>query len=100
MSDYLPLLTTRAKWQASHRNTQVGDTLLLIEKDLPWNKWLFGKVTVVYKGSGNFVRSVDVKVIVGKNKDGELVIATYNQPIVRCCLLDAVDKAPGIPPRV
>ena len=86
--EYLPALTTRAKWQACQRNAQVGDLVLLVEENLPRDKWITARVTEVFKGNRGFVRSV------------RLLLPTLDftkkkylsRPIVKCCLLDAADQ--------
>jgi hypothetical protein len=87
---YLPTLTTRAKWQASRRNAQEGDVVLVAEDNQPRNKWLVGVIDSVVKDKHGFVRSVFVRAWVGEGKKRR--IAKYQKPVVKCCLLQ---EAPG-----
>ena len=43
--EYLPALTTRAKWQSAQRNAQVGDLVLIVDNNLPRGEWRTGRIT-------------------------------------------------------
>ena len=44
ISEYLPTLTEREKWLKDQRNVRVGDLVLILEENLPRNKWNLGLV--------------------------------------------------------
>ena len=60
--EHLQTLQSRQKWHSIRRNVAVGDIVLLVEKDLPRNRWSKGRVTKVFPGEDGLVRQVDVKI--------------------------------------
>ena len=106
--EYLPALTTRAKWQAEERDARVDDLVLVVEANLPRGVWRLGKITEVYRGKNGRVRSAKVLTINQKqfDKDGtltslkpDLVIResdkTYiERSVTKLCLLQAADQDP------
>ena len=81
--EYLPLLQTRNKWNIQRRNLKIGDIVLLIDDDIPRNRWLLGRVLEVFKGSDGNVRTVKVKT-------GQ---TTLIRPINKLCLLETVERS-------
>ena len=79
VKEYLPTLTRRTKWhRRNDAEVQVGDIVVVVDKDLPRGTWPRGKVTAVYPGADNHVRVVDVKMQAG----------VYRRPVAKICVLD------------
>ena len=76
--EYLPLLRQRTKWQDPQRNVSEGDLVLVLERQLPRNKWPMGRVTAVLQGTDGLVRSARVR-----TKDSELL-----RPITKLSVLE------------
>ena len=51
----------RQKWEAPRRNVCVDDIVLVLDKDLPRNRWSKGRVVEVFPGEDGLVRHVSVK---------------------------------------
>lgn len=81
--EYLPLLQERQKWEQTVRNFQVGDIVLLVDSDMPRNKWVMGRIVETFPGKDGLVRTVKVKV-------QENVLC---RPITKLCLLEAIQQA-------
>ncbi|XP_073718037.1 uncharacterized protein [Misgurnus anguillicaudatus] len=60
--NYLPSLQTRQKWMSEKDNLQVGETVMIVDQQLPRALWPVGKITQVYPGKDNRVRSAEIKV--------------------------------------
>ena len=82
LKDYLPTMISRAKWRKTERNHAVGDLVLVLEDNLPRNKWKMGRISRVYPDKKEIVRSADVEVYVGDK------VKEYHKPIVKLCLLE------------
>ena len=80
--EYLPLLTIRTKWHKEQRNIEVGDLVLVIDKDMPRGKWKLGRIQETYPGDDGHVRAVQVKTPTG----------VYTRPVVKLCLLEEAQK--------
>ena len=78
MREYVPSLTERKKWQHSLRNLQENDVVLIVHPETPRGKWPLGRVTKVFRGSDDVIRSALVK-----TQNGE-----YHRPEVKLCLLE------------
>jgi len=61
VKEYLPSLTTRAKWRSSQNSYQVGDTGLIADGTEPRNFWPVGKIIKVFPGKDGRVRVADVE---------------------------------------
>ncbi|XP_035988362.1 uncharacterized protein LOC118560918 [Fundulus heteroclitus] len=59
--EYLPTLQQRQKWTVSRRNLQVGDLVLLKDKQVTRNSWPMARVTATFPGKDNRVRKIEVK---------------------------------------
>ena len=81
-------LQTRAKWQTNKRNFKVNDIVLVKQDDehATRNKWPLGRVTKVFKGDDNRVRSVSIKTM-----ENELT-----RPITKIVLLLPEDSPPSL----
>ncbi|XP_067274307.1 uncharacterized protein [Pseudorasbora parva] len=60
--NYLPSLQTRQKWMSEKENLQVGETVMIVDQQLPRALWPVGRITQVYPGKDNRVRSAEIKV--------------------------------------
>ena len=78
-SEYLPSLLARKKWDKERRNLKVDDVVLMMEESAPRGFWPLARVTAVYPGSDDRVRSVEVKTAAG---------AVYHRPTAKVCLLE------------
>ncbi|XP_071794595.1 uncharacterized protein [Asterias amurensis] len=81
IGEYLPALPVRQKWSKPQRNVQVDDMVLVVDNDLPMNKWLLGRVVETYPGKDQLVRAVKVKT----------KSSTLTRPVQKLCLLEAVE---------
>jgi len=88
--DYLQSLITRKKWQKRERNMEVGDIVLLVEKNIARGQWNTGSVMKTYPGLDKLVRVVDVK-----TSDG-----IYKRAIHTLCLLTPIEEETGSSPEV
>ncbi|XP_071837463.1 uncharacterized protein [Apostichopus japonicus] len=79
--EYLALMQERQKWLEPQRNLAVGDIVLLVDEELPRNKWVIGRVVEIYPGKDNLVRSVKVK-----TSSANLV-----RPVRKLCLLETIE---------
>ena len=77
MMEWLPMLQQRQKWTGVKTNLQVGDVVLVVDRDTPRGKWPLGRVTELFPGKDGYTRVV--KLQVGKN--------TLVRPIVKLCPL-------------
>jgi hypothetical protein len=89
--EYLPTLLERAKWRFRDRDLQLGDTVLVVDNNLPRNMWSVGWIKKVFKGENSCVRSAVVKTPKGE----------YERPITRLCVLEEADpEDPWVKARV
>jgi hypothetical protein len=63
IKEYLPSLIKRTKWQQDVRNLNVGDLVLLVNPATARGAWPLGRVTKVFPGADNIVRSAEVLII-------------------------------------
>ena len=59
--EYVRVSQIRNKWNETRRNVAVNDIVLVLDKDLPRNRWSKGRVVEVFPGEDGLVRHVDVK---------------------------------------
>ena len=59
--EYLPSLQHRQKWTVPRRNLQVGDLVLLRDKQVARNYWPMARVNATFPGKDGHVRKVEVK---------------------------------------
>ncbi|KAJ8027040.1 hypothetical protein HOLleu_32065 [Holothuria leucospilota] len=83
--EYLPMLQQRKKWSTLQRNCKVGDLVLVVDNNLPRNKWVLGRIVETYPGKDNLIRTVRVK-----TQGTELV-----RPVTKLCLLETVEALEG-----
>ena len=79
--EYLPTLSLRQKWTKAQRNVEVGDTVIIIDENLPRGTWSLGRVIETFPGADGMVRSVRLRT----------KSATLIRPIHKLCLLEAAD---------
>uniref|UniRef100_UPI0009B3E70D uncharacterized protein LOC109953346 n=1 Tax=Monopterus albus TaxID=43700 RepID=UPI0009B3E70D len=60
--EYLHLLQLRQKWTAVRRNLQVGDLVLLRDKQTARNCWPMARITATFPGNDGHVRKVELKI--------------------------------------
>jgi hypothetical protein len=48
----------RKKWTRQHRNSRVGDIVIVCDEDLARNNWPLGKVIEVYPSDDDLIRKV------------------------------------------
>ncbi|XP_038594061.1 uncharacterized protein LOC119917719 [Micropterus salmoides] len=59
--EYLPSLQHRHKWTVPRRNLEVGDLVLLRDKQTVRNCWPMARITATFPGNDGHVRKVEVK---------------------------------------
>ena len=64
--EYLPILTTRRSWNDKFVNHNVGDLVLLSDKDSPRGKWPLARITKVMPGVDGIVRVAEVQTKEGR----------------------------------
>lgn len=83
--EYLPLLQSRQKWFRPKKNFAVGDTVIVVDENLPRNAWAIGRITEVFPDKYGFVRRVKVKT----------KTSTLERPISKLCLLESIEQVEG-----
>jgi hypothetical protein len=81
LTEYLPTLQQRSKWNKETRNVQVGDIVILVDYNSDRNSWPLGRVIETYNGHDGLVRTVKV---LSKS-------STFIRPIHKLCLIESVD---------
>jgi hypothetical protein len=79
--NYLSELQQRNKWRFDKQNVRIGDLVLLVEENVPTNKWPLGRIIDLYYGSDKKVRVVQVKTQGG----------TFKRAISKICVLPMPD---------
>ena len=59
--EYVRASQVRPKWNSVRRNISVDDIVLVLDKNLPRNRWSKGRVVEVFPSDDGLVRSVNVK---------------------------------------
>lgn len=59
--EYLPHLQRRQKWTTHRKDLQVGDVVLLKDKQTERNNWPMGRINATFPGRDGHVRQVEVK---------------------------------------
>ncbi|XP_059802718.1 uncharacterized protein LOC132379125 [Hypanus sabinus] len=84
--EYLPLLQHRQKWTEPCRNLQVGDLVLLRDKQIARNCWPMAKITATFPSRDGHVRKVELKI----TDQGDVKI--YQRPVTEVILLLPKDR--------
>nr|XP_055027142.1 uncharacterized protein LOC129416781 [Misgurnus anguillicaudatus] len=79
--EYLPCLQQRQKWTVPRKNLQVGDVVLLRDKQIARNCWPMARITAIFPGLDGHVRKVEVTTSDQGN------IKTFLRPIAEVVLL-------------
>lgn len=79
--EYLTTLQPRRKWQAEQASLQVGDVVLLKDKEAKRNQWPTGLVVNTFPGRDSRVRKVEVRVVQGGTP------RVYSRPATEVVLL-------------
>ncbi|XP_059829765.1 uncharacterized protein LOC132396202 [Hypanus sabinus] len=79
--EYLPLLQLRQKWTEPRRNLQVGDIVLLRNKQIACNCWPMVGISATFPGRDGHVRKVELKI----SDEGD--VKTYQRPVAEVVLL-------------
>lgn len=82
-TDYLTLLQTRQKWFKKERNFAIGDVVLVLDQNLPRNKWSLGRIIDVHPDDKGLVRKVRLR-----TKSSEML-----RPITKLCLLTSEEES-------
>lgn len=85
-NEYLHTLQPRRKWQVACRNLQVGDVVLLKQKQSSRNEWPMGLVTTTFPSSDGKVRKVEVRTA----SQGK--VKTFSRPISDVILLLSIES--------
>ncbi|XP_064111460.1 uncharacterized protein LOC135218950 [Macrobrachium nipponense] len=75
--EYLPMLQSRQRWTAKHRNLKEGDIMLAMEDPLPRGSWPLGRALQVHRDTRGNVRSNKLKMV---NRE-------HLRPTSKMCLL-------------
>ncbi|XP_059825126.1 uncharacterized protein LOC132393745 [Hypanus sabinus] len=78
---YLPLLQQRQKWTEPRRNLQVGDLVLLRDKQVARNSWPTARITATFPSEDGHVRKIELKT----TDQGDVKI--YQGPVTEVILL-------------
>ncbi|XP_059805914.1 uncharacterized protein LOC132380945 [Hypanus sabinus] len=78
---YLPLLQQRQKWTEPRRNLQVGDLVLLRDKQITRNSWPMARTTATFPSEDGHVRKIELKT----TDQGDVKI--YQGPVTEVILL-------------
>ncbi|XP_059829817.1 plectin-like [Hypanus sabinus] len=78
---YLPLLQQRQKWTEPRRNLQVGDLVLLRDKQVARNSWPTARITATFPIEDGHVRKIELKT----TDQGDVKI--YQRPVTEVILL-------------
>ena len=81
--EYLHSLRMRQRRLVRSPNPSVGDLVLLVEDNLPRNRWRLGRIAAVFPGSDGLVRKLRVRTAHG----------TFLRPVTKVCLLE--DRGAG-----
>ncbi len=79
--EYLPSLQRRQKWTVPRRNLQVGDLVLLRDKQTVRNCWPMAIVTATFPGKDGHVRKIEIRTTDQGNA------RTFQRPVAEVVLL-------------
>ncbi|XP_055367455.1 uncharacterized protein LOC114862962 [Betta splendens] len=83
--EYLHTLQCRQKWTEIRRNLQVGDLVLLKDKQVARNCWPMARVTATFPGKDEHVRKIELQTTEGGNPK------TFLRPVGEVVLLVSKD---------
>ena len=97
--EYLQSLQTRNKWSKDQRSLSVGDVVIVLEPDVPRNKWSLAREVETFQSDDGLVRSAKVQVgnrCLDKHGRREREMSYLVRPIHKLILL--VEAWPGNSP--
>lgn len=81
--EYLSSLQVKYKWKQDESDApQVGDVVLLIQRNVPSKQWQLGRIVTLFPGRDNKIRVAEVKTTTG----------TYKRSITELCPLPSNKK--------
>ena len=83
-NEFLSNLQHRQKWQSVVPNLQIGDVVLLRDRDVARNQWPLGVIVRVFPSGDDLVRKIKVRVM----KDGKSHM--YVRPVTEVVKLFSV----------
>ena len=78
VSEYIPLLSNREKWQTEKENVQVGDVVLQLDPNIPRGQWKLAIIEEVFPGKDSRVRRCKIRTTTG----------SYERPITKLIPLE------------
>ena len=81
--EYLQSLQVRSKWNNQKRNLKQGDTVLLVQNNVPRNCWPKARVITTCEAEKGLVRSVKIKFSSTSGEKGQVL----ERPICKLVLL-------------
>lgn len=91
--DYLHQLQRRGRMARSHPNLCIGDVVAMKDENLPPTHWKLGRITAVYPGQDDLVRTVEVTYnSAQQNQHGLFTSHTCQRPVQKLSrLLEATE---------
>lgn len=91
--DYLHQLQRRGRMCRPHPNLAVGDVVALKDENLPPTQWKIGRITAVYPGQDDLVRTVEVAYnSAQQNEHGLYTQHTCQRPVQKLSRLIEADE--------
>jgi hypothetical protein len=78
LSEYIPLLSNRGKWQTVRENIQVGEVVLQLDPNTPRGQWKLAIIYEVFPSKDGKVRRVKIRTTTG----------VYERPITKLIPLE------------
>lgn len=89
--EYLSQLQPRKKWANTQQNVRLGQIVIIKEDNMKPSQWLMGRITKVFPGKDQLVRSVEVEHII-RNAELTCRKTAVTRPIHKLCLLPIEDN--------
>ena len=84
-------LVPQYKWHKSQRDVQIGDVVLIKEKDAKVGEYRLGQVIESKPSKDGHVRSVVVRTVY-RNSDNNVKISNLNRPIHKLCVIVPIEE--------
>ena len=78
LREYVPTLQERAKWTKPRRSLAIGDLVLIADENVHRGKWPLGRVTEVFHGRDQYVRSAKI----------QTSSTILTRPVTKLCFLE------------
>ena len=96
ISEYLPTLQERKKWNEAKENLKVGDVVLLADKNFPRGQWPLARIIEVFPSEDGLVRSARVRTSSTvmtrakrqRQREVKTTVTTLVRPITKLCRLE------------